>query len=725
MLRHSFRVRGLTCTLAALVALVGGGCGSDATVQTPAGTDDVDSGINTPEITTTPDVPVVPDTGPDIVAPEDLGPPDVKVTELPPVDIDQSACPGGEKCACTDGTKCDNGKCIDTPDGKRCAQKCESSGCGAGYSCKLLGDGVDATTFCVPNYLTTCAPCKFNKDCQVAGASNDALCLSYGDNGKYCGGVCKADADCPSDKYACTDVTDEGTGAKSKQCKLKPSVTPGSGTDCSKDATVCLKGESCNAGKCAFVAQGQCECSAWAKGAGTETECAITNAEGSCKSARKCSPDGLEKCAAKTPSAEICNANDDNCDGKIDNLAADFKCFKEAWKDGGSGATCKVTSDCVAPNESCDPTSGTCKPSVGKCYGKPSCANNGELICNEAKTPKPEVCNGDDDNCDGKVDEGFTWNDPSSGLEISVNQVCGAGACAGGIVLCKDQLTAVCSTASKIAKEGCDNIDNDCNGKVDDKSCDDANVCTEDVCDSVASKCSNPPNLLPCDDKNACTLVDNCDGKGGCVGAAKDCDDKDQCTTDTCDPLNGNCASKSYVGSCSDGNACTVGDACGAGADGKYTCLFGKDAPKCDDANLCTTDTCDTEKGCVNTNNAESQSCYDGDVKTKSVGLCKAGTKFCVDGKLDVVCKDQVLPNKAEACDGKDDNCNGATDEGCKATSVNVTFSSAYVSGKSGNMNVQVLVGPSGPVGKAAAGPGGNYSINFGFMAWLMSLVGK
>lgn len=122
-MRHSFRSRGLACTLAALLAMVGsvalGGCGADATVTTPGGTDDVDSGNNVAEITTTPDVPVTPDTGPDVAAPEDLGPPDVQVTELPPpVDIDQSACPGGEKCACTDGTKCDNGKCIDTPDGK-------------------------------------------------------------------------------------------------------------------------------------------------------------------------------------------------------------------------------------------------------------------------------------------------------------------------------------------------------------------------------------------------------------------------------------------------------------------------------------------------------------------------------------------------------------------------------------------------------------------------------
>jgi hypothetical protein len=48
-----------------------------------------------------------------------------------------------------------------------------------------------------------------------------------------------------------------------------------------------------------------------------------------------------------------------------------------------------------------------------------------------------------------------------------------------------------------------------------------------------------------------------------------------------------------------------------------------------------------------------------------------------------------------------------------------VTFSSAYISGQSGQMNVQVLVGPSGPVGKAT---GQKYEIDFGFLAWLTSL---
>ncbi len=82
------------------------------------------------------------------------------------------------------------------------------------------------------------------------------------------------------------------------------------------------------------------------------------------------------------------------------------------------------------------------------------------------------------------------------------------------------------------------------------------------------------------------------------------------------------------------------------------------------------------------------------------------------------------MPNKVEACDGKDDDCDGKVDEGCKPTSVAVTFSSGYVAGKSGKgdkaVQVQMMVGPSGPVGTSK---GQKHQVNFGFMSWLMSLL--
>ncbi len=45
--------------------------------------------------------------------------------------------------------------------------------------------------------------------------------------------------------------------------------------------------------------------------------------------------------------------------------------------------------------------------------------------------------------------------------------------------------------------------------------CDDKDVCTDDVCDPKTGKCSNKDNQAPCDDGNACTAGDRC-VKGTC-----------------------------------------------------------------------------------------------------------------------------------------------------------------------------------------------------------------
>ena len=102
-------------------------------------------------------------------------------------------------------------------------------------------------------------PCNANADCKVNGV--DALCLDYGANGKFCGGTCTQDSDCPAGGYLCVTVKDEGTGKDSKQCKLKPTVKDGSNKDCAAD-TDCAKGETCTDKKCKIVEPGVCGCSA-------------------------------------------------------------------------------------------------------------------------------------------------------------------------------------------------------------------------------------------------------------------------------------------------------------------------------------------------------------------------------------------------------------------------------------------------------------------------------
>jgi hypothetical protein len=68
------------------------------------------------------------------------------------------------------------------------------------------------------------------------------------------------------------------------------------------------------------------------------------------------------------------------------------------------------------------------------------------------------------------------------------------------------------------------------------------------------------------------------------------CDDANGCTTDSCDKVLG-CQSASTAGSCSDGNGCTENDACASGS-----CSAGP-AKSCNDSDDCTTDACDATSG--------------------------------------------------------------------------------------------------------------------------------
>jgi hypothetical protein len=597
---------------------------------------------------------------------------------------DTAGCPGGPTCPCKADAECSTGKCLQTADGSQCAQSCPDGTCPKGSTCQANGDG---PKLCVPQHVSLCAPCQQHKDCQVQDAA--ARCVSYGDAGSFCASGCADDQGCP-DGYGCVDVTDSTDNAKTKQCKLKQA--PGN------DPAVC-------------------PCSPWAKASGLSTNCAVTSPAGTCKASRACSEAGLGACTAKTPQAELCNGQDDNCDGQTDNLGAETKCSQKAFLPGSGGA-CSKKEDCPGA-EACE--AGTCQTLIGECFGTPSCGADGKVVCSNAATPQVESCDGKDQDCDGLTDEDFTWKSPIDGAALAVGQKCGAGPCAGGTVACIDAGTAKCTTAGKATVEICNGEDDDCNNKTDDKACDDGNACTNDVCNPIDGSCKSTPFQGACDDANACTSGDVCT-TGSCVGQAKSCDDGNPCTTDACDVLTAECQNKAYAGSCTDGNPCTVGDACAIDPQtNKSICVAGIAPLACDDSNICTNDTCDSAIGCVSKPNAATAPCYTGPDKTVSVGICKPGIRLCVAGALSDACKDETLPG-LEGCDGIDNDCDGPVDEGCKPTSVAVTFSNAQVSGKSGNnLQMQLLVGATGPSGVAKGS--GKYSIDFGFMAWLVSLM--
>ncbi|MBI4701985.1 MAG: hypothetical protein HY744_12675 [Deltaproteobacteria bacterium] len=81
------------------------------------------------------------------------------------------------------------------------------------------------------------------------------------------------------------------------------------------------------------------------------------------------------------------------------------------------------------------------------------------------------------------------------------------------------------------------------------------------------------------------------------------------------------------------------------------------------------------DEGC-NCKDGATQECFTGDPSQKGVGICKAGTQSCADGKWGA-CTGEVH-GSAEICDGKDNDCNGQIDDG------NPGGGNACLTGKSG-----------------------------------------
>jgi len=207
-------------------------------------------------------------------------------------------------------------------------------------------------------------------------------------------------------------------------------------------------------------------------------------------------------------------------------------------------------------------------------------------------------------------------------------------------------------------------------------NCSDGNSCTNDVCDTLSGLCThdtiqgcvNPCDTLVCFDNNLCT-DDTC-LNGNCTFPAKDCNDGDACTLDSCTAQAG--CFRTPV-NCNDGSVCTL-DSCDSAAGCFYNSI------PCDDENLCTTDTCNPLTGCVfiPVNCDDGNPCT-GDLCDTLSGLCShdtiqpcgnpCDTLICFDNNLctDDTCFNNQCMFPAINCDDGDactlDSCDSSN--GC------------------------------------------------------------
>ncbi len=209
---------------------------------------------------------------------------------------------------------------------------------------------------------------------------------------------------------------------------------------------------------------------------------------------------------------ETCNGKDDNCDDFIDeDLTQATTCGVGACAGNTGTETCTngvwgndtcnplagaTTETCNNIDDNCDgtvdenlaPQQTTC--GVGACAGNTgtkTCTNGvwGNDTCDPLAGKTLEVCDGSvDEDCDGTVDEGCECT-PGDTRSCGSN----VGECSTGIQTCQLDGTWGLECVGEVGSttEVCDNLDNDCNGKIDENQ-----VCGTD--NTSPSVTVNSPN---------------------------------------------------------------------------------------------------------------------------------------------------------------------------------------------------------------------------------------
>jgi|GEM_PF-1040585 len=357
---------------------------------------------------------------------------------------------------------------------------------------------------------------------------------------------------------------------------------------------------------------------------------------------------------------EMCDSLDNDCDGKTDGADSDLLVYDPKFCENQKG----VCKNAKKPGELC--VSGAWTACGASQY---------EAFAPAFEDGQEQSCDTLDNDCDGAADEDFVTVTPDGVTILGVGKACGVGVCAGGLSRCDALGTGTeCSTEALAKAETCDNVDNDCDGKVDAVDPDLA-LTEKPACEVTAGVCAGatkPATRCVSGVWKPCVTADYTAYAATYQTGAET----------TCDALDNDCDGKvdeDFQVSLPNGTVLHgIGQSCNADqcGSGVTVCRADQGGIECSEATGPSPEVCDgKDNDCDGLTDAQDADLltHDHPMCEKQSGVCEGLAKIaelCTGGAW-APCSDALYKghdakyekNAEVSCDGLDNDCDGSADE--------------------------------------------------------------